>query len=102
MWVQIQKPQTLQDAMQITEEVGSTLASASSSSQTKKHKQSVAVPVYVEHHQCNCDYAVPMELGAATKFTGKCYLCGKPGHKAANFYTAKHHKTALQPAAQRT
>ena len=51
----------------------------------------MAVPVYVEQHQRNGDYAVPMELGAATKFTGKCYLFGKPGHKAAN---CKHHKTA--------
>ena len=45
---------------------------------------------------------VPMELGVATKFTEKCYLCGKPGHKAANCYAAKHHKTASQPAANHT
>ena len=85
--------------MQIAEEVGSTLASDSSSSQTKKHKQSIAVPVYVGHHQHNGDYAVLMELGTATKFTGKCYLCGKPGHKAAN---CKHHEVASQPVANRT
>ena len=78
--------------MQIAEEVGSTLAYASLSSQTKKHKQSVAVPVYEGHQQRNGDYVVPMELGAATKFTRKCYLCGKPGHKAAN---CKHRKAAL-------
>ena len=88
--------------MQITEEVGNTLASASLSSKTKKHKQSIAIPVYVGHYQRNGDYLVPMELGVATKFTGNCYLCGKPGHKAANCYTAKHHKTASQPAAKCT
>ena len=92
----------VQDAMHIAEEVGSTLASASPSSQTKKHKQSAAVVVYVGHHQRNGDCTVPMELGTATKFTGKCYLCGKPGHKAADSYTAKHRKTALQPAANHT
>ena len=70
--------------MQIAEEVGSTLASASSSSQMKKQKQSIAVPVYVAQHQRSGDYAVPMELVAATKFTGKCYHCGKVGHKAAD------------------
>ena len=75
--------------MQIAKEVGSTLASASLSSQTKKHKWPVAVPVYVGHHQHNGDYIVPMELSVATKFSGKCYLCGKPGHKATN-YIAKH------------
>ena len=85
--------------MQIAEEVGSTLASTSSSSQTKKHKQSVAVPVYVAQHQRSGDYAVPMELGAATKFTGKCYHCGKPGHKAAN---CRQCKAASQPVANRT
>ena len=85
--------------MQIAEEVGSTLASASLSSQTKKHKQSIAVPVYVAQHQRNGDYAVPMELGAATKFTGKCYHCGKVGHKAAD---CRQHKAASQPVANRT
>ena len=88
--------------MQIAEEVGSTLASASSSSQTKKHKWSVAVPVYVAQHQRNGDYAVPMELGAAMKFTGICYLCGKLGHKATNCYFVKHRKKALQAAAKCT
>ena len=78
VWVRTRKPQMLQDAMQIAEEVGSTLDSASLSSQMKKNKHFVAVPVYVGHHQRNGDYAVPMELGAAMKFTGKCYLCGKP------------------------
>ena len=82
--------------MQIAEELGSTLASASPLSQTKKHKLSLAFPVYVGHNQRSGDYVVPMELGVATKFTGKCYLCGKPEHKAAN---CKHRKTALQPAA---
>ena len=77
--------------MQIAEKVGSTLASASSSPQVKKHKRFIAVLVYVAQHQRNGDYVVPMELGAAMKFTGKCYHCGKPGHKAANY---KHHKAA--------
>ena len=85
--------------MQIAEEVGSTLASASSSSQAKKHKRSVAVPVYVAQHQRSGDYAVPMELGAATKFTGKCYHCGKVGHKAAD---CRQHKAASQAVANRT
>ena len=85
--------------MQVAEEVGSTLASASLSSQTKKHKKSVAVLVYVVQHQRNGDYTVPMELGAAMKFTGKCYHCGKPGHKAAN---CKQRKAASQPVADRT
>ena len=85
--------------MQIAEEVGSILASASLSSQMKKHKRSVAVPVYVVQHQRNGDYAVPMELGVTTKFTGKCYHCGKPGHKAAD---CRQHKAALQPVANRT
>ena len=88
--------------MQIAEEVGSTLASASPSSQMNKHKQSVAVLAYVGHHQCNGDNAVPMELGTAMKFTGNHYLCGKPGHKAAYCYAANHRKTVLQPAAKRT
>ena len=56
VWVWTRKPQTLQDVMQNAEEVESTLASASLSSQTKKHKQSVAVVVYVGHHQLNGDY----------------------------------------------
>ena len=102
VWVLTQKPQMLQDAMQITEEIGSTLALASSSSQTKEQKQSIAVLVYVGHHQRNGDYVVPMELGAAMKFIGKFYLCGKPGHKAADCYAAKHYKTASQPAANHT
>ena len=85
--------------MQIAEEVGSTLASASSSSQTKKHKQSVAVPVYETQHQHSGDYAMPMELGAATKFTGKCYHCGKVGYKAAD---CRQYKAASQPVANRT
>ena len=84
--------------MQIAEEVGSTLAYASLSSQTKKHKWSIAVPVYVAQHQRNGDYAVPMELGAAMKFTGKCYHCGK-GHKAAD---CRQCKAASQPVANRT
>ena len=85
--------------MQIAEEVVSTLMSAFSCSQMKKQKQSVAVPVYVAQHQRNGDYVVPMELGAATKFTRKCYHCGKPGHKAAN---CRQHKAASQPVANRT
>ena len=85
--------------MQIAEEVGSTLASASSSLPTKKHKRSVAVPVYVAQHQRSGDYAVPMELGAATKFTGKCYHCGKVGHKSAD---CRQRKAASQPVANRT
>ena len=88
--------------MQIAKEVGSTLASASLSSQMKKHKQSVAVPIYEGHHPRNGDYVVPMELGAATKFTRKCYLCGKPGYKATDCYAAKHRKTASQPATNGT
>ena len=102
VWVRTRKPQILQDVMQIAEEVGSTLASAAPSSQMKKQKLSLAVRVYVGHHQRNGDYTVPMELGAAMKFTGKCYLCGKPRHKAADCYAAKHHKTASQPAANHT
>ena len=85
--------------MQIAEEVGSTLVSASLSSQIKKHKQSIAVPVFVAQHQRNGDYVVPMELGAATKFTGKCYHCGKVGHKAAD---CRQRKAASQPVANRT
>ena len=85
--------------MQIAEEVGRTLASASLSLQTKQHKQYVAVPVYVAQHQRNGDYTVPIELGAATKFTGKCYHCGKVGHKAAK---CRQHKAASQPVANRT
>ena len=92
----------MQDAIQTAEEVGSTLASASLSLQTKKHKQSVALLVYVAQHQRSVDYAVPMELGAATKFTGKCYHCGKVGHKAAKCYAAKHCKTASKLAANHT
>ena len=78
--------------MQVAEEIGSTLASASLSSQTKKHKRSVAVPVFVGQNQRSGDDSVPMELGAATKFTGECYLCGKPRHKAVD---CKHCKAAL-------
>ena len=85
--------------MQVAEEVGSSLASASSSSQTKKHKQSVAVLNYVVQHQRSGDNAVPMELGVATKFTWKCYHCGKVGHKAAN---CRQRKAASQPVANRT
>ena len=91
----------LQDAIIVVEEVGSTLASTSPS-QTKKHKQSVAVPVYVGHHQHNGDYAVPMELGVVMKFTGKCYLCGKLRQRATNCYADKHRKIVLQPAANHT
>ena len=98
VWVRTRKPQMLQDAMQIAEEVGSTLASASPSSQMKKHKQSIAVPVYVGRHQRSGDYAVPMELGTATKFTRKCYHFGRSGHKAAD---CRQRKAASQPVANR-
>ena len=40
-----------------------------------------------------------MELGAAAKFGGKCFSCGKLGHKAAD---CKAKKTAAPPATRPT
>ena len=66
--------------MQMAEQIGSTFAQACVIDKKSQHKHPVAIHVHVTHSH---DDYVPMELGAAATFRGKCHLCGRFGHKAS-------------------
>ena len=85
----------MHDAIQIAEEVGSTLASASSSLQMKKHKRSVAVPVYVAQHQRNGDYTVPMNLAWPRSPPGSATTVVSQGTKPPTAGSAKQLRNQL-------
>ena len=70
----------LQSAMQIAEQVGSTLATATHADK-RGTKRPVAVPVAVKSG-AHSGFA-PMELGGASLLRGCCHNCGQFGHKAA-------------------
>ena len=64
--------------MQMAEQIGSIFAQVHIIDKKGNRKHPVAIPIHVIHLQN--DY-VPMELGAAATFHGKCHLCGRFGHK---------------------
>ena len=66
--------------MQMAEQIGLTFAQACIIDKKGQCKYPVAIPVNVTH---SYDVYVPMELGAAATFCGKCHLCGRFGHKAS-------------------
>ena len=65
--------------MQIAEQVGSTLASATHADKLGT-KWPVTVPVAVKSGVHSG--FVPMELGKASLFRGRCHNCGQFGYKA--------------------
>ena len=75
-----QRPVDLQSAMQIAEQVGSTLATATHADK-RGTKRPEAEPVAVKSGAHSG--FVPMELGGASLFCGRCHNCGQFGHKAA-------------------
>ena len=66
--------------MQMAEPISLTFTQARVIDNKGNHKHPVGVPVNVTHSYHNY---VPMELGAAATFHGKCHLCGRFGHKAS-------------------
>ena len=65
--------------MQMAKQIGLTFAQAWIIDKKGNHKRPVAIPDNVTHPH---DDYMPMELGTAATFRGKCHLCGRFGHKA--------------------